>query len=248
MKVIRAPRPLLYATSTLFVLVPLAVLTAGVFSKRAWWDVSIQHLGWAGWVALACVAPLSWRMAMGRRGAWEALAWGCGLVCFLLLVRSGMNRNTLQALWSVGVTAVCVALLFWTKKELNKSYFEPGLSWFQGLPTAIPDLRARVLGEPTGGEPLRVCRLDEEGLFAFATQGQIVPQLNVELELYQGDPLDERKVRIKGWVVRQFESRVFEGRSGDWGMGVCFHPMSPDLKKDFRDFLEVLRGEGYIFR
>jgi len=248
MKLMDAPRSLLAAAGALFSLVPISVLTAGVFSKREWWNLSISHLQSVGWVALALVAPLSWRLIMGRKGSWETLVAICALGCFLLLLSSAIHRNTLQGLWALGVTGVCVFLICWIKREQMRSYFNPQIPWFQGLPRAIPQLRATIIGE--GGlvsdPPLLVCRVDEEGLFAFSSQGGAVHQSDVEMELFHGSPFDERKVRIKGRVVRQFESRVCHGQSKDWGIGVRFSWISPDSEKDFLDFLEVLRGEGYI--
>jgi len=247
MKVIRAPRALLASSAAVYLLVPVAVFTAGIFSSHVWWDLPIAELHAAGWIALAFVAPISWRLVMGRRGAWHALATGCILLCVGLLLRAAWIRGTLQGLWAVGVSAFCTALLAWIRQEQCRSYFDPQMPWYQGLPIAIPRLTAVVTsGVVPDGRELQVCRLNSEGLFAFSRFGAIVPETQVELELRHGDPHEERKTRIKGIVVRQFEGRSSKRESGDWGLGIRFHPQEPDAKKELLDFLEVLRGEGYI--
>lgn len=246
MKVIRPPRSLLFSSATLFVLVPLTVLTVAIFSSHAWWDPPLSDLALAGWVALAVVAPISWRLSMGRRGAWEALAALCVLSCVFLLMRAAWMRGTPQGLWAVFVSAICVAILVWTRSEQRKSYFTPQMSWFQGVPAPIPQLFASVVGAPEGSAELRVCRLDEEGLFAFSMGGRIVPNTEIELELRYGEPHESRKARVRGTVVRQFEGRSSKRDSGDWGIGVRFYPQGPDPTKEFHDFLGALRGEGYI--
>ncbi|MBU6374801.1 MAG: hypothetical protein KGQ59_02290 [Bdellovibrionales bacterium] len=246
MRVIHLPRSLLLSSSALFVLVPVAVLTRAVFSSHAWWDPPLAELALCGWATLGVVAPISWRLAMGRRGAWEMLAVVSVLVCGFLVLRSAWMGAAAQALWAVMTSALCVALLFWTRSELNRSYFNPNLSWFQGVPRAIPHLYAVILGLPEKARELRVSRLDEKGLFAFSLSGSITPSIDVELELRYGEPHEARRTRVKGSVVRQFEGRASKGDSGDWGIGVRFHPQNPDESKEFHDFLGALRGEGYI--
>jgi hypothetical protein len=247
MKVIRAPRTLLASSAAVYLLVPVAVVTAGVFSSHVWWDLPMADLLLAGWIALAFVAPISWRLVMGRRGAWHALATGCALLCLGLLLRAAWIRGTLQGIWAVGVSAFCTGLVAWTRHEQRRSYFDPKMPWFQGLPIAIPRLTAVVTsGAHPAGSELQVCRLNSEGMFAFSRSGAIVPETEVELELRHGDPHEERKTRIAGTVVRQFEGRSSKRDSGDWGVGIRFHSREPDAEKDLLDFLEVLRGEGYI--
>lgn len=202
--------------------------------------------GWLGDACLDCSAFLA--VSYGTKGG----VGGVGLDLWAWLHPVALKGRDQPGYVSSALVAwrdlrLCV-LDLWTKREQSKSYFDPQLSWFQGLPRPIPQLQAKLVGldETALPSPLAVCRLDEEGLFAFSQQGQIVPHVDVELELFHGNLLDERKIRLKGRVVRQFESRVCQGRSRDWGIGVQWSPMTPDSKKDFQDFLEVLRGEGYV--
>jgi hypothetical protein len=246
MKLVHAPRSLLLSSLAVFLFVPLAVITAGVFSRHVWWDLPIHELQTVGWIVLVLVAPVSWRLAMGRAGTWITLAVVCSGTCLFLFFRALLAGGTIQALWSVVVAAVCVGVLGWTRFEQKKSYFDPKMNWFEGRPQAIPGLQVRILMNEGAPAVLRVCRLDQDGLFAYSSYGSIFPDSRVELELYLGDPHHERRARIKGDVVRQFEKRSVNRLSGDWGVGVRFHPQTPDETKDFRDFLEVLRGEGYI--
>ncbi len=250
MKVIRAPRPLLLSAAAVFALVPLAVITAGVFSREAWWNLSLAPLQITGGVVLLVVAPISWRLVMGRRGAWEGLAILCALACLYLAGRSILMQGTIQGLWTVLVTAFCYALLAWIRTEQRQPYFDPRLTWYQGLPTAIPGVEAVITSGEGSSNRLRICRLNERGLFAFSKSGAIIPETTVTVQLVRsgeaGAGLNQRIPRIDGVVVRQFEGRTTGARQGDWGVGIRFHRPAPDLAKEFRDFLEVLRGEGCI--
>ncbi len=235
MRVVGAPRGLLAAGASLFLLVPLAVVTAGVFSSHVWWDLPLSRLALTGWVALILVAPVSWRLMMGRRGSLESLATMMALGSLALVLRSIAIRGTLQAVWSLTVMAVSLLLVAWARRELLRPYFDPGMSWYSGIPRPLANIEGR-LETSQGPVRVRIARLGVEGVFVFSVAGQPPADLLMEIELGSGD----RKVRLAGEVVRQF----FHPGAG-WGVGLRFRRPHPDRLKEFGDFLNAIRSEGH---
>lgn len=239
MKLIQAPKGLLSAGASLFLVVPLSVVTAGVFSRHVWWDLPMKELAWVGWASLVVMAPLVWRMMMGRRGAFESVAVVLGLGCLFLVLSSLALRGTLQGVWTLTVMASLLLLMAWVRIELRRPYFDPRMGWFAGLPRAIANLEAVVMANPKSAEPavrLKVARVGPEGVFVFtsAELQELSPVLEMELSFHG------RKVRVSGDVVRQF----YHPGAG-CGFGVRFGQCSPDLKKDLGDFISSIRSEGY---
>jgi hypothetical protein len=238
MKVIRAPQSLLLAGAAVFAMVPLAVVTAGVFSRHVWWDLPMREVSLAGWLALGAAAPLAWRIIMGRRGSLETAAVVFSLFGAVLVLRALVLRGTLQGVWSLTVMAILLSVWMWIRRELSQPYFDPRMGWFVGVPRPIAGLRAEVQCEEPGSSPvsMKVTRLGFSGVFAFAEGPARHLSTEPSLEL----SFKDRKVRLKGQVVRHF----LHLGSG-WGLGVRFLPLSPDQKKDLGDFVNAIRSEGH---
>lgn len=234
MRLIQAPRELLVSCASLFVMVPLSVVTAGVFSTHVWWDLPIGELRFVGFVVLLLVAPLSWRLMMGRRGALESLAVVLGFLCLFLAFRALLMRGTLQGVWTLTLSGLCLGLLAWIRRELSAPYFDPRMGWFTGLPSKLVSVDARWMDRD---HPVSVARLGRSGAFVFSSVGSPPGVPLGELEL----SFRERKVRLTGSVVRQFSHP-----GAGWGAGFRFDPLAPDAKKDFGDFLNAIRAEGHI--
>lgn len=232
MRLIHAPWAHLAACAALYLLVPIAVATAGVFSSHVWWDLPLEHLRWVGAATLAVLAPLSWRLILGRRGSFASVAVLMGLMCLALAIRALLMRGTLQGVWTLTVTALCVALLAWIRQQLEQPYFEPRMGWFAGLPRELAPIEAHLNG--AGG--VRVARLAPAGAFVFADRGQAPSGPGMVLELaFKG-----RKVRMSGDLVRQFSHP-----GSGWGVGIKFRPPTPDERKDLGDFLNVVWSHGH---
>jgi hypothetical protein len=243
MLVVKAPRRLLLLGASLFFLVPLAVVTAGVFSPQVWWDLPVQQLAMVGWVSLALVAPLSWRLMMGRRGAQQTLNALLVLACVFLALRSLLGGTTFQGVWTLTVMLIGVGLAAWVRSELSQPYFDPRMEWFSGLPKAIARLEAWVNLEKAASEENRrtalfqVARIGSSGAFIFSSQGAMELPEPVCVEFR----FRERSVRLEGNVVRQF----YNPGSG-WGVGIRFLPHSPDVSFELGEFLDAIQSEGCL--
>ncbi|MEN9723450.1 MAG: hypothetical protein RJB38_1436 [Pseudomonadota bacterium] len=246
MKVIVPTRALLASAAALFLLVPASVLMTAIFSAEVWWNPPIRDAQVVGGLTLVVIAPLSWLLMMGRPGAWRALVGLLTLSCVGLFLKALSGLNAGQAIAATSFSAFCWVLGSWALREQRRSYFYSGVQWFEGTPQAIPGLRAAISTVDSSQQELSVCRIDSEGLFAVSQSGRLVPWADVDVELRFGVQHEERKIRVRGIVVRQFEGRSWHRNGSDWGIGVRFVSLTPDCKKDLVEFLEVLRGEGYI--
>ena len=125
---------------------------------------------------------------------------------------------------------------------MGRSFFDPRLSWYQGMPKPIPGLRCRL----EKSLDLDVCRLDQDGAFLFysanpsqdgKSQG-VLPGLLAKRRLSMVFYFRDRQVECQGIPILSLK----DGR----GMGVQFLGATDDLNKDIGDLLEFLRGEGYV--
>jgi hypothetical protein len=93
----------------------------------------------------------------------------------------------------------------------------------------------------------RLSRLDREGAFLFSsaeagshftTRQELAGLGNSEIRLCFKD----KTVTCKGKVMRLLDRHPTEGV----GVGMQFCSMTPDMRKELNDFIEILRGEGYV--
>jgi hypothetical protein len=132
--------------------------------------------------------------------------------------------------------------LLWLKIELQRSFFDPQLTWYQGLPKPIPGLKCELL---LGEKPIdmRVSRIDTEGAFIFSL-GRVTEIPGVLSVLVDRKKLEmsfvfrDRKITCQGSPTLALDRGV--------GGGIQFFGVSSDLKKEIGDFIEVLQGEGYV--
>ncbi len=132
--------------------------------------------------------------------------------------------------------------MIWLRNELDRSYFDPQMKWFQGFPKAIPGLTCEMEWNGKKGD-FRVSRIDKEGTFLFFDQHASKNQVELE-RMKSGQAAElvfkfrERQIKCQGVPVRSFGTGV--------GVGLQFSKVLPDARKDLGDFVELLRGEGYV--
>ena len=243
--VVRVPSTLRAATWKLALLLPLFALNL--------------------WMALP---DLSWQRGLQRE--WPAFLI---LSLFLLLVRFWIQRGVaigaeslrvLFAVWLIvnfvggiilGLPKLAILaifygplfLLLWRELErtCGQSAFDPQLKWYQGQPHSIPDLRAHLIVQGVA-QICRVSRFDREGVFLFTLDlsadwlGQAATQNRVQIEILFRDEV----LSLSGQPIRIW-TRSRAGSSSQ-GMGLAFIDLSSDLRKQLGDWVEKLRGEGYV--
>ncbi|MGZ3689679.1 MAG: hypothetical protein ACXWPM_13025 [Bdellovibrionota bacterium] len=237
MRVLSTPGRLRLATAALFLCIPLAAIEIVIASKLPWWRIPARTLGmWSLSIFLICVPLAAW-LSAGRR-------WALQLTTLFLsawVILSGWiairNHNT-----SVGFYAILLAFLFltemrWVRREMGRSFYDPLLPWFQGLPKPIPGLVCQL--NVGGGDafPVQVSRMDREGAFLFHAR-EPLPALKSGQRFDVDFDFRNRKFHCQARPMRALSTGL--------GAGFQFQGLSADLRKELGDFVEVLRGEGYV--
>lgn len=242
MKVIVTPLRLQLAASLLVFSVPLAVLQIVLLSGAPWWDLPMKRMGIASLFAAALFVPLAQWICNGKRWA-LGLTGLTGILWFLFSLLSALQlRSFWLEVFVIILGAYWLLLWNWLGRETGKSFFDPQMNWYHGSPERWPDLNCEIEGE--GAANFSVCRLDREGLFIFRSRMDDIPSAQVE------DPLLKKK---KLNLVLRFKGKEFRGPalpvralSARRGYGLRFDRISPDQQKDLGDFVEALKGEGYV--
>jgi hypothetical protein len=139
-----------------------------------------------------------------------------------------------------------VILLMSLKYEMGRSFFDPGLRWYQGMPKPIPGLKCRINKLETRSEKsgdLDVCRLDQDGVFLFYSTKEgkltgLLPSFFVERRLKITFYFRDTQVECQGTPILSLNNGT--------GAGIQFLGAGDDQNKDMGDFVELLRGEGYV--
>lgn len=235
MKVISVPSRLRFATAAVLLSVPLVALETIIATRSPWWRLPYPAIRLWGLVAILFFVPFGFWMSQGKRWAFRLTvgmgALWCGLTAWLSL----RSRNPSLAFFGVLLGAYWTLMYAWLRHEMQRSFFDPGLRWFQGLPRPIPSLECEIQGE--AGGKVRVSRIDQDGAFLFAN----APLAAFSAEGGERDLIfqfREARVSCRGVPVRTLDDRL--------GAGFQFLGMSPDARKDLSDFVENLRGEGHV--
>lgn len=241
MRVILVPGRLRLAAALLFLCVPIAAFETVVVTRAPWWRLPYPSIGiWSASVFLI-VLPISVWITRGRGWAVRALEFFFGLWLLLNVWVAARMGNPGLGFLTVALLALYGGWLTWVKYELQRSFFDPRMSWYQGLPKPLPGVSCRLAWSDRELD-LRVSRLDREGAFVFqaATDAgrPTLTKLRTDVPSELTFNFRERSVRCTGLPVRALH--------GDLGAGFQFYGLAPDLKKQLGDFIEILRGEGYV--
>jgi len=240
MNVISVPARLRLATFALLVCVPLAALQTILATRAPWWKLPYRSIGvWVAAVALICL-PLSAWLSYGKRWALGLSAVFATLWIFMSAWIAIRMRYPALGFFALLLLVFFTTILLWIRLEMSRSFFDPQLAWYQSVPKPIPGLKCSLHFSEKKVVEARAGRLDGEGVFLF-----LEPQADSDaLNLRRGQKLElqlafrERSVKCQAVPMRALENGI--------GAGFQFREMSPDLKKELGDFLELLRGEGYV--
>jgi hypothetical protein len=236
------PKRLKYAAGCLFLSVPWVAAEVVLVNRAPWWNLPFLRMGyWSLGFTLIC-SWLAYQLINARKWAYHlikvlSLLW----ILATAWIAIGLNDPPL-AFFTVLLMAFSVGQLKWLKHELERSFFDPQLAWYQGLPKPIPGLSCCV-GEGEDRVNLKVSRIDSEGAFVYSAFGksEILSSFEKNLErekLKMEFVFRNRKVFCEGIPTLT----IARGQ----GAGIRFAQVSADTKKEIGDFIEILRGEGYV--
>lgn len=235
---ISIPPGLRRLTLALWLCVPVAILETLLVSRASVTGIAREKIIASGIpTAMAC-ALLGFPVLFAWRPVWGALGCVFGAWLGSAAWMAFRDHNFGLALFAVLLAVFQSLYLVWLRIELGRSFCDPRVRWYHGLPTPIPGLVCD-LGT---SDRFRVSALDRKGIFLYRETGGATPDWVVgrqarELALCFRD----RRVRCRGIPVRALR------RAGEFrGVGLRFAGMSPDMLKQLGDFVEVLKGEGYV--
>lgn len=242
MGVISSPLRLKMAALALALCALLAALQVAIHAGTPWWKLPLARMGLFSAGAAAVLVPLSWLMVRGNLRAARAVhsvlaAWA--IFSGLVALAGGSVPLGFFAIFQILVFG---GLSLWVETELSRSFVNPGMRWYQGLPAPIPSLQCEIQGERADSRrEFRVARMDREGAYVFQRADGM-------LDLRRRGPremvfrLRDHEIRCVGVPVGYFD----RGSSTGAGVGFRFSGMTADRRKDLGDFIEALQGEGYV--
>lgn len=169
--------------------------------------------------------------------------WGilCGLTLELILALR--DKNFMQML--VGLLCVLTFLGFfqWLEKQMGLAQHNPGIRWFEGLPSFFPRVQIEVFwGEKWYRASLR--KIDDFGMFLFLQESE---SLSVGLKVNK----QLRKTVLP--IKIQYRDHSFEGNAKlqsvfyerCLGMGLQICPKDLYHFTQYGKIVQNLKGEGY---
>jgi hypothetical protein len=241
MRVILVPARLRLAAALLFLCVPLAAIETVIVTRAPWWRLPYRSIGiWSASVFLISL-PLSAWLMRGNRWALRVLQLFFAVWLSLNVSVALRTHNPGLGFYSLLLLGLFGSITFWIQHELGRSFFDPRMRWYQGLPKPMPGLSCKVAWGDREVD-CRVGRLDREGVFVFRNDGPGAPPALTALRPDVRSELTfsfrERSITCSGLPMRALD--------GGRGAGFQFEGLAPDLRKQLGDFIETLRGEGYV--
>ena len=250
MKVVSVPLRLQIGAGLLLLAVPLVAFHVALVQRAPWWRLPLEDMGIAGGVVFLLLLPITFLMSRGRQWALHTTVILSGIWIALSGVLAIEARNPALGFFTVFLISFATTVLFWISKEMNRSYFNPGAEWFQGLPESIPEISCKIgFGGIAGGseteqfwKQCRVARMDDEGAFVFCEQAVFgrdsLPVLRKSAKVEMIFSHKECQLRCQGKPIRLLHQNQ--------GVGIRFTGLTPDISKELGDWVERLRGKGYV--
>jgi hypothetical protein len=222
---------------------PLSVLQNLIMNPAPWWRLPYLSIAIASAPVILAYVIVGWALLRGKRLGYYLVK----ILSGAWLLQSGWMaihlRNVSLGFFALFLGVLLLSFIAWIRVELNRSFFNPRIRWFEGLPKPIPGLECELLSE-SDRPVLRVNRIDREGAFLFCEPRQD-DQGAVKLNNREAREIlfsfRDRKVQCRGVAIR-----VLNRMGAQTGVGIQFTDMSLDARKMLGDFVETLKGEGYV--
>ena len=239
---ISVPVRLRVAIGLIFLSIPWVLLEIALVARAPWWKLPVRSMTYWGLIFMLVCIPLSVWMAAGRKWAYTVSVLLSGVWLTASIWLAVVMRLPSLAFFSFCLLIFLMGELFWLKLELERSYMDPQMKWYHGAPKRIPGLECKVnLGD--FNLDFRVSRMDRDGAFVMVQSKEsrtlrLLPSFLLSKDVQLVFCFRHLKIACPGVPTLSMNEGL--------GIGIRFHGLSPDSKKEIGDFVEVLRGEGYV--
>jgi hypothetical protein len=247
MRVLSAPRGLKLAAFASFLSVIFAVFESVVIARAPWWALPVFSMEKAAVVSFALTLLGAALLLRGVRSSQGIFTMAGTLWVFLSALWAVRSKNPGLGFFSIFLSVYFGLLVYWIRHEMSRSFFDPRMKWFEGLPKSIPALSCEIIAGDTR-TPMKVSRLDEEGTFIFA-ETAATSETPAALEgrfPMTSDRKSELAFNFRDREIRCHAVPMSFFKRDSEGVGFRFFENSLDQKKELGDFIEALRGEGYV--
>ncbi|MGK5084899.1 hypothetical protein WDW37_16550 [Bdellovibrionota bacterium FG-1] len=235
------PTPLRRCAALLFFCIPLATFEVILITQAHWWHLPYRSIGiWSLAMTLICL-PLSVWIARGNPWGFRFAQWFLAAWIILNTGTALRIRNPSLGFFTLLLLGIFGAWIFWARFELRRSFFDPHLKWYQGLPRPLPGVSCQVHWDDHAVD-CRVSRLDREGTFVFSSHPQ-TEQKGI-FSTVQAKTRSELILSFRDHTV-SCHALAIRALHGHRGIGFQFKDVSSDTQKKLGDFIETLKGEGY---
>ncbi|NBU20329.1 hypothetical protein EBS43_02770 [bacterium] len=242
MVLMRIPLRLRCLVYSLLLSVPVIAWEVALVSRAPTWDLPWKRMAYGSLAFTLVTIPIvAWLLSLKRWAWYLACALASLWTALSLLLSFRMNYPNLT-LYTVCFSLVFFCQLLLILREMNQSFLNPEVNWYQGLPEFLPVIECQVAFQNKKLE-MRASRFDLKGVFLFPSRlngdskkgiSQVTQLLECRVEL--------RFRNSEMWM--RAKPIAFMPRS--YGIGLEWIDLKGDLKKDLGDLKERLRGEGYV--
>ena len=233
MKIIKVPNNLFFITSILILTIPISTIEQILLHNAEWRNLPYEKMVFNALISGVIFIPIATLICHGYKIALN-LALFIGVIwCIKNTWLSFSTGLFWYLIFNVFFISYWIFTYFIIRKELKKSFLDPKMHWYQGLPKHIPSLKSSV-----EKNEFRVARIDRDGAFIFNKNKKSNINLHPEMKKhtisfkYRGN-----QISCKCEVISTLKRGV--------GYGVRFSDLSWKENKQLGDFIEKLYGEGY---
>ena len=234
MRLLTFPRRLTYASSCLFLSVPLTLIQGFLIANQPWWRTPYLALLPWGIFALALSLPLTWFLMRGSKWAYRVTLLCVAIWVLVSIFLSFSHRSTSLGFYTLFIAVAMATVCFWVEYEMKTSFLNSGTRWYQRFPRSIPGLSC----EWADGEQkieARVSQLDLSGAFIFGGFSKVHTNVRKVSELTF--KFRDQHIKCEATPVSALDAQD--------GIGFQFRNLSLDQLKLLGDFVERLKGEGH---
>ena len=145
MKVLSAPRGLRLAAIASFLSVIFAVFESVVVARAPWWALPIVSMERAAVASFVFTLVGAVFLLRGVRAAQWVFTGAGALWVFLSVGLAVRSKNPGLGFFSIFLAVYLGLLVYWIRFEMSRSFFDPRMKWFEGLPKSIPALNCEIV-------------------------------------------------------------------------------------------------------